>query len=321
MEKVKGSIRPSTTGKKLERDNTVTFYTNTTRQVKEYKAAAQDREQARIAQRRIEIERNSAKGIRAQESAEQAAAEAARVAAIKARMDDTEKNLEETALTSRLLLLTQRDPDFVVDQNAPHFFTSTLDKSAQQQVDEYNNEQVDIFLAQNPGYYACPQNVTIIDAYLERNGTDVIVSAQQLKWAYERLSSLGALVTAPVQPVAPTYRTWFNVEDYDFDSGKPDDIIAGFHWDTGELCSLTRRQLEGLPTDKFAKFCRKAMVPKPQRETLAKGDWGIDQATGVERFFTNREIDLMDSNTFKRTFKPQTQIRSLLVQPELVSDF
>lgn len=73
------------------------------------------------------------------------------------------------------------------------------------QADQYNREAYRLWAAETPGWYATPDNLSVFQGYLERQGSAGIVSKAMLTAAFKRLDSFGLLAHAPApQPARQT---------------------------------------------------------------------------------------------------------------------
>jgi hypothetical protein len=289
----------------------------------EYKHAQREQERRRQENIRKSLERNSFKSILAAENAKDAAAAEAQQRKLKA-LEDEQKTLLIQMRNESIWLLTDPDPQHATDPDAPSAFygDASTGKTGIQQAYEYSTDQFLKFQAETPEYLAYQENADALDRYLQVNGSNTIVSAKQFKQAFTRLLEAGLMVTgAPVEKTAPAPEPWTNIEEYDFSTGKPGDIIAGWNWNNPtERCSLTRKQLDDLlnaDERAYKLFCRDAMRTKPAPKK-DDGEWGYERGKKVWK--SAWEVTQMGSDEYRRFAKPRTNIDQLLVQPDLVSD-
>jgi hypothetical protein len=203
----------------------------------------------RAAQVREAIEDTPAKARRREQQAEAKqrreaeAKQAARLAAQEATFKSTANQL---ASTIREGILKGRDDEVYED---PATRGRTM---PQVEATVFNRDQFAIFCQRNPNYAELSRhNLKVIEAYLERNGVDKIVSAVTLERAVKRLDSYGLLerpAQAPTPPPPPAAREVnLTIEPAQTETPR---LHVGIDAD-GRECELTDAQVERMTAKEF----------------------------------------------------------------------
>jgi hypothetical protein len=194
------------------------------------------REREESEQRRIQRERE-----------ERQAAELAEVE------EQFKKTTNQIAETIRERLLTQKDDEFEIDPSTFKPLPSGVS------AEDYNTQQVKLFLQENADYFPCQENLEAMTSYIQRNGPNLkLVSAVQWAWAYRRLSEYGILKPRPApesfqrpQPVR------INLE---FEQRKPEQekptgskIFIGRDPETGRDREYTSREIDRMSSKEYAR--------------------------------------------------------------------
>jgi hypothetical protein len=124
-----------------------------------------------------------------------------------------------------------------------------------QQATDFNDEQAALFVAQNPTYYACAENLKALNSYLSLNHINKIVSTVTLQHAYDRLRSFGLIqerpAPTPTPPTAPPVKVNLSIDRTPAPNGPR--IHSGVGED-GRPRNYTDGEVERMSSREFRKF-------------------------------------------------------------------
>ena len=127
----------------------------------------------------------------------------------------------------------------------------------------YNREQAALFVQQTPEYlaYKSDQTLRAIADYLDRNAPGIkLVSALQLRWAFERLKSLGLIQLNPApipEPESGAAPAQVNLGvGPPSDPNSPDAVVEGWDLESGAPRKWTNRELNKLSSTDYRRALR-----------------------------------------------------------------
>jgi hypothetical protein len=163
---------------------------------------------------------------------------------------------QQLAQVQRERIMTQRDPEAFV---SPALIGARM---SLEEAAEFNRKAAAQFVRECQWYYRCPENLTTVTEYLQRNGIE-LADAEMFKRAAERLRAYGLLKERPVperEAPAPAPRV---------SKPKPapapsDDRIDGYDLETGQPRKYTSYELDRLSAHDYRRALRLVGDRKPR---------------------------------------------------------
>jgi hypothetical protein len=165
-------------------------------------------------------------------------------------------------------------------------------------------------------FYDCPENWQTLTNYFSRRKDGIhvrVVDQDMLEAAYTKLRQAGLIVDAPVKKLSQAELDKLAVDE--FLARNPDFPKSAANLQLMKECIAAYG--EGLTVetlDKSYRHLQKEKLLQYPRPEKPNGEYGLDPITHEQVFYSNRQISLMDSDTYRKCF-PVARSMSEILSP------